>query len=121
MSRIFWLGLGIATGVAVARKAGGAARRLTPAGAAENVGDAVRELAEALGSFGADVRTGMAEREAELHASVAARTGIDTAPRHLAAGRSGWTTPAGTGGGSPGGGSAGGGSAGRARRGAVRP
>ncbi len=83
MKRSFWFGLGVAAGVTAARKASGAARRLTPAGVAENVGDAVRELAAAIGSFGADVRAGMTEREAELHATVAARTGIDTAPRHL--------------------------------------
>jgi chromosome condensin MukBEF MukE localization factor len=53
---------------------------MTPAGAAENVGYAVRELAAAVGSFGAEVRAGMAEREAELHATVIQRTGIDTAP-----------------------------------------
>jgi chromosome condensin MukBEF MukE localization factor len=80
---MFWFGLGMAAGVTVARKVSGAARRLTPAGAAENVGDAVRELALAVGSFGADVRAGMVEREAELRASVAARTGIDTSS-HLA-------------------------------------
>jgi hypothetical protein len=81
VKRSFWFSLGIAAGVAAARKASGAARRLTPAGVAENVGDAVRELAAAIGSFGADVRAGMTEREAELHATVAARTGIDTTPR----------------------------------------
>jgi hypothetical protein len=54
---------------------------MTPAGAAENISDAVRELAVAMGSFGADVRAGMAEREAELHATVTQRTGINTAPR----------------------------------------
>lgn len=91
---MFWFGLGVAAGVTATRKASGAARRLTPAGAAENVADAVRELANAVGSFGADVRAGMEEREAELHASVAARTGIDTRPRHLVAG-AGWTLPAG--------------------------
>jgi hypothetical protein len=80
VKRSFWFSLGIAAGVAAARKASGAARRLTPAGVAENVGDAVRELAAAIGSFGADVRAGMTEREAELHATVAARTGIDTTP-----------------------------------------
>lgn len=94
MKRMVWFGLGVATGVAVSRRARGAARRLTPAGAAENVGDAMRELAEAVGSFGADVRVGMAEREAELHATVAARTGIDTAPRHRVADRPAWTVPA---------------------------
>ncbi len=85
MKRILWFGLGVAAGVAANRKASAAARRLTPAGAAENVGDAVRELAAAMGSFGAEVRAGMAEREAELHATVAERTGIDTVPRQAGA------------------------------------
>jgi len=95
---MFWFGLGIAAGVVASHRARSAARRITPAGAAENVGDAVRELATALGSFGADVRAGMAEREAELHTTVIERTGIDPAPRQLAGGRarggSGWTPPA---------------------------
>ena len=81
MKRILWFGLGIAAGAAVSRKASAKARRMTPAGAAENIGDAMRELATAVGAFGADVRAGMLEREAQLHASVAQRTGIDTAPR----------------------------------------
>ncbi len=91
---MFWFGLGVATGIATARRASGAARRLTPAGAAENMSDAMRELAEAVGSFGADVRAGMVEREAELHETIATRTGIDTAPRHRVAERSAWTLPA---------------------------
>ncbi|HEU0089919.1 MAG TPA: hypothetical protein VFQ77_20100 [Pseudonocardiaceae bacterium] len=93
MKRIIWFGLGMAAGVVASRKARAAARRITPAGAAENVGDAIRELAVAIGAFGADVRAGMAEREAELRATVIERTGIDTTPRHLAASRSGWTPP----------------------------
>lgn len=88
MKRSFWFSLGVAAGVTAARKARGAARRLTPAGVvAENVGDAVRELAVAVGSFGADVRAGMTEREAELHATIAARTGIDTTPYVIDGGR----------------------------------
>jgi hypothetical protein len=59
---------------------------MTPAGAAENISDAMRELAMAVGAFRADVRAGMLEREAELHATVAQRTGIDTAPRHAGSG-----------------------------------
>jgi len=59
---------------------------LTPAGAAENISDAMRELATAFGSFSADVRAGMVEREAQLHAAVAHRTGIDTAPQHAGSG-----------------------------------
>jgi chromosome condensin MukBEF MukE localization factor len=58
---------------------------MTPAGAAENISDAVRELATAMGSFGADVRAGMEEREAQLHATVAARTGIDITGVHAGA------------------------------------
>lgn len=81
MTRVLWFGLGVAAGVAASRKARSAARRMTPAGAAENVGDAVRELAAAVGSFGADVRAGMVQREAELHATVTARTGMDIASR----------------------------------------
>lgn len=94
MRRMFWFGLGVAAGVTATRRASRAARRITPAGAAENIGDAVRELATAIGSFGADVRSGMAEREAELYAAVAARTGIDTSPRHFADGEAGTPPPA---------------------------
>jgi chromosome condensin MukBEF MukE localization factor len=66
MKRLFWFGLGAAAGVGASRKVSATARRAKPAGMAENLGMALRELAEALGSFGADVRTGMAERESEL-------------------------------------------------------
>ncbi|HEY6425436.1 MAG TPA: hypothetical protein VIY28_19770 [Pseudonocardiaceae bacterium] len=91
MKGILLFGLGVAAGFAASRKASGVARRMTPAGVAENVSDAVRELAVAVGSFGADVRAGMVEREAELHATVTQRTGLDTASRHLAGTRAGWT------------------------------
>jgi hypothetical protein len=86
VKRILWFGLGIAAGVAASRKASAKARRMTPAGAAENVSDAVRELATAVGSFGADIRAGMVEREAQLHATVAARTGIDIASGYAGSG-----------------------------------
>jgi chromosome condensin MukBEF MukE localization factor len=66
MKRLFWFGLGAAAGVGASRKATSTARRAKPAGMAENLGMALRELAEAVGSFGADVRAGMSEREAEL-------------------------------------------------------
>ncbi len=78
MKRSFWFTLGVAAGVSASRRVRGTVRRVTPAGIAENVGDAVRELAVAIGSFGADVRAGTMEREAELRATLAARTGIDT-------------------------------------------
>jgi hypothetical protein len=82
MKRLLWLGIGVAAGVALSRKAGQAARQATPAGIAGNVGEAISELAGALGTFGADIRAGMAERERELADTVVARTGIDPRPRH---------------------------------------
>jgi hypothetical protein len=76
MSRLFWLGVGAAVGIMATRRLNRAARHLTPGGFAEDVGDALHELAGAVGSFGADVRAGMAERERELHRLVDERTGI---------------------------------------------
>ncbi|PZS30003.1 MAG: hypothetical protein DLM61_11925 [Pseudonocardiales bacterium] len=81
MKGMLWFGLGIAAGVAASRKVRVAAHRITPAGAAENVGDGIRELAAAVGSFGAEVRAGMVQREAELHSTVAQRTGMDLGSR----------------------------------------
>ncbi|GLY65679.1 hypothetical protein [Amycolatopsis taiwanensis] len=78
MKRLFWLGLGVAAGVALSRKATQTARQATPAGLASNLGDAVGELAGAIGSFGADVRAGMSEREHELRDMVEKRSGIAT-------------------------------------------
>jgi hypothetical protein len=75
MKRLFWLGLGVATGVMVTRKLAEAATRLTPAGVGEQVGDGLRELASAFGAFGAEVRAGMVEREHELTDLVERRTG----------------------------------------------
>lgn len=75
IKRLFWLGLGVATGVVVTRKAADAAQRLTPAGVGEQVGDGLRELAGAIGAFGAEVRAGMSEREHELSDMVEHRTG----------------------------------------------
>lgn len=81
MSRLFWLGVGVAAGVALSRKAKNAARQATPAGIAANLGDAMRELAGAIGAFGADVRAGMAEREEELSEVVEQRSGVSPVAR----------------------------------------
>lgn len=78
MRRLFWLGVGVAAGVTLSRKASSAARQATPAGLASNLGDAIRELAGAIGAFGADVRAGMTERETELHEYVERTSGIPT-------------------------------------------
>ena len=73
MRRLFWLAMGITIGALVVRKLSRAAEKMTPAGIAGSVAEALRELAEAIGDFGADVRHAMAERENELRAG----TGLD--------------------------------------------
>jgi hypothetical protein len=80
MKRLFWLGLGIAAGVALSRKAKSAVRQ-APAGIAASLGDAVRELATAVGAMGADIRAGMAEREEELSEMVEQRSGVSPVAR----------------------------------------
>lgn len=91
MKRLFWLGVGVAAGVAASRKASKTARQATPAGIASNLGDAVSELAGAIGSFGADIRAGMSEREQELRDMVEQRSGMPVVRpvegRHAAAPR----------------------------------
>jgi hypothetical protein len=75
MKRLFWLGLGVATGVMATRKVNEAAKKVTPVGIGEQIGDGLRELAVAIGEFGAEVRAGMTEREDELADMVEDRTG----------------------------------------------
>ncbi|MGI8307317.1 hypothetical protein [Saccharopolyspora hattusasensis] len=78
MRRLFWFGAGVAAGVALTRKLNETARKATPSGMAEQLGGAVRELAGAVGSFGAEVRAGMQEREQELHDVVERGSAADT-------------------------------------------
>jgi hypothetical protein len=46
---------------------------MTPAGIGASIAEGLRDLADAIGDFGADVRDAMAEREQELRAG----TGLD--------------------------------------------
>lgn len=73
MRRLFWLVMGITIGVLVVRKLSRAAEKMTPGGIAGSVAEALRDLAEAIGDFGADVRHAMTEREKELRTG----TGLD--------------------------------------------
>lgn len=73
MRRLFWLVMGITIGVLVVRKLSQAAERLTPGSVLGNLADGLRDLAEAIGDFGADVRAAASEREAELRTG----TGLD--------------------------------------------
>ena len=73
MRRLFWLAMGITIGALVVRRLTRAAEKLTPQGIAGSLADGLRELAEAIGDFGADVRAAAAVREDELRAG----TGLD--------------------------------------------
>ena len=75
MKRLFWLGVGLAAGAYLTRRATTVAENLTPAGIGANLADGLRELGAGLGAFGAEVRAGMAERERELTELVQRRTG----------------------------------------------
>ncbi len=74
MRRTFYLAVGAAVGVAVSRRTRrakeAAKSALTPSSLAADLADALAELGSAVGSFAADVRAGMAEREAQLVAVV---------------------------------------------------
>ena len=73
MRRLFWLVMGITIGALVVRKLSRAAEKLTPTGMATGLAGALRDLADAIGDFAADVREAMGEREAELRRA----TGLD--------------------------------------------
>jgi hypothetical protein len=75
VKRLFWLGVGLAVGVYVTRRATEAAHSLTPAGVGANLADGLRELGAGIGAFGAEVRAGMNERERELADLVERQTG----------------------------------------------
>jgi hypothetical protein len=73
MRRLFWLAMGVTIGALIVRKLSRAAEKLTPRGAATGVANALRELADSIGDFAADVRAAMAQREDELRRA----TGLD--------------------------------------------
>ena len=69
MRRLFWLGVGLAVGALAVRAIGRRAQRLTPGGLADSARSSVENLVESVRSFVDDVRDGMAEREAQIHAA----------------------------------------------------
>ena len=73
MRRLFWLAMGITIGALVVRKLSRAAEKLTPQGIAGSLVEGLRDLADAIGDFGADVRAAAAMREEELRSG----TGLD--------------------------------------------
>ncbi|MFG1840092.1 hypothetical protein ACLQ29_23460 [Micromonospora sp. DT228] len=77
MRRLFWLGIGVAVGVIVVRRATRTAQAYTPAGIASSLTESAGGLVESLRSFVEDVRVGMAEREQEIHQAFAQGEAFD--------------------------------------------
>ncbi len=73
MRRLFWLAMGVTIGVLVVRKLSAAAEKLTPQSIGGQLVDGLRDLADAIADFGADIRAAAAEREQELRTG----TGLD--------------------------------------------
>ena len=69
MRRLLWLGVGLAVGALVVRAVSKKAQAFTPEGIAGSVQQSAAGLLESVRSFVDDVRDGMAEREAEIHAA----------------------------------------------------
>jgi hypothetical protein len=77
MRRLFWLGIGLAVGALVVRAVTKKAQSLTPGGLAASARDSAAGLLDTVRDFVDDVRDGMAEREAEIHAAFADGTTLD--------------------------------------------
>ncbi|MFF3866612.1 hypothetical protein [Micromonospora sp. NPDC001898] len=77
MRRLFWLGIGLAVGVVVVRKATRTAQAYTPAGIAGGLSQSASGLVDSLRGFVEDVRIGMAEREQEIHEAFARGEAFD--------------------------------------------
>jgi hypothetical protein len=71
MSRLFWLGVGLAAGALVVRKLTKKAEAFTPAGISESLQTSAAGLLDTVREFVEEVREGMAERESELYGALA--------------------------------------------------
>ena len=80
MKRLFWLAMGITIGALIVRKLSRAAEKLTPSGMANGLVGALRDLADAIGEFAADVRDAMHEREVELREATGLDGSTESAP-----------------------------------------
>jgi hypothetical protein len=69
MRRLLWLGVGLAVGALVVRAVTKKAQAFTPTGIAGSVQQSAVGVLDSVRSFVDDVRDGMADREAEIHAA----------------------------------------------------
>jgi hypothetical protein len=77
MKRLFWLGVGVAVGALVFRAVAKRAQEFTPRGIAAGVGESAGNLLDSVRGFVDDVRDGMAEREAQIHAAFAVGVALE--------------------------------------------
>jgi hypothetical protein len=77
IKRLFWLGAGIAVGALVVRAVTRRAHSFTPRGLAAGLGESAGNLVDSMRGFVDDVRDGMAEREAQIHAAFAEGIALD--------------------------------------------
>ena len=88
MRRTFYLAAGAALGVAATRRTRRAKEalqaRALPTSIASDLADAIAEIGNAVGSFAADVRAGMAAREAQLVEVVNESGRVSRTPPELA-------------------------------------
>ena len=82
--RLMYIALGATVGVLVVRKATAAAHKLTPAGVQDTVTGAASGLSGRFAAFRAELRAGMAEREAELRTELGLDGTHDTVDMDLA-------------------------------------
>jgi hypothetical protein len=68
--RLLWLGVGIAVGAVVARQVTRTIKAYSPANLAGSARNSAAGLFDSVQDFIADVRDGMAEREAAIHTAM---------------------------------------------------
>lgn len=81
IKRALWLGIGIAVGAIVVRKVTQAAHAYSPSGLAGRAQNSAAGLLDSVRDFVADVREGMAEREAQIHAAFEQGVSLDDLDR----------------------------------------
>ena len=81
MRRLFWLGVGVAVGVVVARQVTRTMRAYSPAGIADQTRNSAAGLIGTVRDFVADVRESMAEREEQIHAAFEQGVSLDELER----------------------------------------
>jgi hypothetical protein len=77
VKRMLWLGIGIAVGALVVRAVTKKARAFTPQGLAASARDSATGVIGSVREFIEDVREGMTEREADIHAAFADGASLD--------------------------------------------